>query len=217
MSDTAIIGAMTLQKTFKDGTLRFVVDVSPQYREFVGQMLLEPDVPVAIARISQQAAQETAQKQAQAIYGQEAKALRQSGFFRAPDVWRQIGSDSDYLEWVRNQRCACEGAGCGGDIVAAHVRRIADGAGVGIKPEYCAIPLCWRHHGEQHQKGESAIGAPDWWDMQRVKHVEAWAWATLKASLGYDHWNEVPPRVLYEWAVKNGVSMIVPSVYRVAA
>lgn len=90
-------------------------------------------------------------------WGKEAQILRQSGFFRSPAVWRAVGTDKDYLEWLKTQECAAKHlGGCEGDIVAAHVRRISNGSGVGIKPkEFSAIPLCHRHHMLQHQKGES--------------------------------------------------------------
>ncbi len=207
---------MTLQKVFKDGTLRFCVDVDPQYREYIGSMMLEPDTAVAIARITQEAAQQTAQQQAQAIYGHEAKGLRQSGFFRTPDVWRAVGSDDDFLAWLRTQRCAAM-VGCSGDIVAAHVRRVSEGAGTGIKPKYCAIALCNHHHQHSHQHGDSTLGNREWWDMQRVKHVEAWAWEVLKQKLGYAHWNECPPRALADWAMAQGISHLLPVLYRDAA
>jgi len=216
MTDSAIIGAMTLAKRFKDGTFRFQIDVSGEHEELIGSLFMGVDMPVAIARLTQEAAQQTAQKQAQSLYGEEAKALRRSAFFRTPDVWRAVGSDDEFLAWLRTQRCVAMG-GCRGDVVAAHVRRVSEGAGVGIKPPYCAIPLCDHHHSYAHQYGDSTLGNREWWDLERIKNVQQWAWESLKQQLGYDHWNQVPPRALKDWAEQHGVELLLPNVYRSAA
>lgn len=220
MTDAAIIGTMTNKGRFKDGTIRFVVDVSEEYAELVGKMFFGVDMPVAIARLTQESSLQQSQQQAQAIYGAEAKALRLSSFFRTPDVWRAIGTDAEFLAWLRLQPC-CFGttrsAPHAGDVVAAHVRRVSEGAGTGIKPPYCAIPLCDSHHQDAHQHGDSMLGDRDWWDRQRIEHVQAWAWSALKSQLGYEHWNQVPPHVLIEWAVKHGVQALLPGAYRSAA
>jgi len=47
-----------------------------------------------------------------------------------------------------------DGVCCGGDVVAAHIRW-GSGAGMGQKPsDSLTVPLCFMHHGYQHQKGE---------------------------------------------------------------
>lgn len=147
-------------------------------------------------------------------YGAEAKELRQSGFFRVPAVWQQVGSDADYLAWVRDQHCAYCGTETG--IDPAHVRRIASGAGTAVKPEYSAIPLCRQHHRLQHDHGESAVGGKEWCDKQRIQHVEQWAWEALRAMLGAQHWYDVPPPALARWATAQGVYDYLPEVYRAA-
>ena len=92
-------------------------------------------------------------------FGKQASELYRTGFFYAPAVLEAIGTDAEFLLWLRSQPCAAKHLGdCDGDIVAAHVRRIANGAGTGIKPDnYSAIPLCHKHHALQHQNGESAL------------------------------------------------------------
>jgi hypothetical protein len=218
MADSAIIGAMTLAKRFKDGTFRFQIDVSGEHEELIGSLFMGVDMPVAIARLTLEAAQQTAQQQAQALYGEEAKALRLSAFFRTPDVWRAIGSDEEFLAWLRRQLCAApDQSGCGGDVVAAHVRRVSEGAGVGIKPPYCAIALCHAHHCDAHQFGDSRLGTREWWGRQRIEHVQQWAWESLKQQLGYAHWNQVNPRVLRDWAEQHGIELLLPNLYRSAA
>lgn len=154
-------------------------------------------------------------------WGEEAKILRQSGFFRAPDVWKAIGTDKQYLAWLKTQPCAYGDADmkhhaheCTGQVVPAHVRRVANGAGTGIKPEYSAISLCHHHHTKQHNDGESAMGGKEWFDKKRIQHVERWAWETLKASLGFESWTQVAPLTLYNWAVEKGVNKYLPDIYK---
>lgn len=91
-------------------------------------------------------------------YGKEAAELYRLGWFFNQKVLEAIGTDEEYLVWLRSQPCAASHLGdCEGDVVAAHVRRIANGAGTGIKPTFSAIPLCSKHHALQHSAGESAI------------------------------------------------------------
>jgi hypothetical protein len=138
-------------------------------------------------------------------FGQQARELKLSGFFRSPDVWKQVGSDTEFLDWIRRQPDCCASKvdpnePCAGIIVAAHVRRVADGSGMGIKPPYSAIPLCEIHHANQHAQGESSVGPREWWDKQRIHWVSSWAWEELKHQLGYGSWSQVPPKVLLAWA-----------------
>ena len=152
-------------------------------------------------------------------YGMEARALKLSSFFQSPDVWKQIGTDEQYLNWVRGQPCSVCGnfnyLEDGREVCeAAHVRRVEAGAGTGIKPKYSAIPLCHQHHKLQHQKGESAIGGQEELDKMRMFHVEQWAWDTLKHKLGYDSWKYVPPNVLKGWADDHNLLKYLPEEYR---
>ena len=136
-----------------------------------------------------------------AEYGEFAKALRLSKFFFYPKVWDKIGSDEEFLTFIRTQNCAY----CGQteNIEAAHVRRIAEGAGIGIKPTYCAIPLCRHCHLQQHQHGESALNGKEWFDTTRIEYVVKWCWETLKHTLGYESWRQVPPCEFYAWVINN--------------
>lgn len=97
-------------------------------------------------------------------YGEYARELHRLGWWWQPGVLEAIGTDAQFLEWIRRQPCAAAHlGGCDGDVVAAHVRRIANGAGTGIKPNnYSAIPLCHKHHALQHQHGESALVPSDY-------------------------------------------------------
>lgn len=154
-------------------------------------------------------------------HGNAAQALKLSGFARSPAVWEAVGTDADFLAWVREQPCSApklqpEGhrTPCGGDVVAAHVRRIASGAGMGIKNPFAAIPLCDRHHREQHARGESAVGGKDAWDRMRVHVVEAWTWQRLREAMGVSSMADCPPASLREWAEVRNVSNLLPKEYR---
>lgn len=154
-------------------------------------------------------------KQQKGIYGEQAKVLRQSGFFRSPDVWRLLGTDADYLEWLKLQKCAVRKMGnCNGQVVPAHVRRVANGAGTGIKPDYSAIPMCDGHHQIQHAKGESAVGGRSFFEAQKIKYVEMWAWSRMKAILDVESFTDVAPATLIEWAVRNDVDRYLPASYK---
>lgn len=203
-------------KTLVDGTVRINLDVEPIYRDTAMFLFGEPGVTVAVARLTPEAAHQTLQEQNMALYSNEAKALRLSSFFRSPEIWRAIGTDAEFLAWLRQQKCAY----CHAEpnehkpTEAAHVRRVAEGAGVAIKPDYCAIPLCHTHHSLQHAQGESALGGKEWFDKKRVEYVTRWAWELLKQQLGYSSWKQVPPDTLYAWAELKGVLTYLPPEYR---
>lgn len=176
MTDPQIIEAVSrTAKTMADGTLRLTFDIAPTHAKQAFSMFGMPELPVAIARLTQQASLQSAQDETinAESFGPYANALYKSGWFYAPGVIQAFGTDDEFLEWVKGLPCACASPECHGDVVAAHVRRINQGAGVGIKPEYSAIPLCHHHHHLQHQHGESAIGGKDRVDeMARLVRID---------------------------------------------
>lgn len=151
-------------------------------------------------------------------YGQQASDLYRNGFFLVPDVLRAIGTDEEFLEWVRQQPCCLYGKKWepdhAGDVVAAHVRRIANGAGTSIKPEYSAVPLCDRHHKLQHQSGESAIGSKELLDRLRNRYLQVWAAHKLASDFGKDSIGDVDPRYIRDWAGAVDIEKWLPTVYR---
>jgi len=153
-----------------------------------------------------------ANKKKSGPYGHIAQKLWRSSFFRTPKVWVAIGTDTDYLDWLRDQGC-CIGGSHDGDVVAAHVRRVALGAGTGIKPKYSAVPMCNHHHTIQHQLGESAVGGKRFLDKQRIKYLQAWCWETIAKDLGYEGVSYIPPQEVVNWAEDEGVSCHLPSGY----
>ncbi len=169
----------------------------------------------------QEAQQEAAQKKKiKGEYGALAQSLRQSSFFRNPQVWQSIGSDNDYNQWVKRQKSAYSGRFSeyhdNGDrfCVPAHYRKVSEGSGTGIKPDYSTIPLTNDEHQKQHQHGYGVIGDEHWWQVQRINHVQRWCWETLRAQLGYESWSQVPPRVMYRWAESKGLDKYLPYQYR---
>ena len=208
--------------TLVDGTVRLKIDFEPRYRESVMRQLGEPGTPIAVVQLDLESAQ--AQMQQEFIagekiktpYGEQAKALRLSAFFRNPNIWQAIDSDPAFLSWLRQQPCAyCQSPpNEHHPTEAAHVRRVANGAGVAVKPEYSAIPLCHQHHALQHQQGESALGGKEWFDKKRIDYVSRWAWEALKNQLGFGSWSEVPPNVLNQWATQHNLQHHLPAEYR---
>lgn len=75
-----------------------------------------------------------------------------------------------HLAFIRVLPCLCHADGaCSGPIEAAHVRLGALRAGkratgMAEKPSDCwTLPLCRRHHADQHRHGEAA-----WWEARRI-------------------------------------------------
>lgn len=241
----AIAGTRKAVKELVDGTLRIQIDIEPQHKAQFHKLFPEIDMPVAIAPLKpvaegtlNQAEAEAgdgssqagigAQKPSTGKYGQQAKALRQSDFFRRPEVWKAVGTPKEYATWVRTQPCIVCGDGDWHDgeriCEAAHVRRSSE-SGTGYKADYAEVPMCHEDHIiNQHKHGETKAyrkavitkfkeerlitldQAKDWFNKQRLDHVVAWCWEELKDDLGYDSWANVPPPVLLNWAEKSEVA-----------
>lgn len=146
-------------------------------------------------------------------HGKAAALLYRAGFHCAPQVRAELGGDKAYLAWVRLQPCCGQSEQHEGLIEAAHVRRISEGAGTAIKPEYSAVPLCQACHRLQHQRGESAVGGKDYLTDQASKHVQAWAWAALATMFEEDSMTQVQPERLVAWAETCGLAWLVPEPY----
>ncbi|HFD86880.1 MAG TPA: hypothetical protein ENJ35_04295 [Gammaproteobacteria bacterium] len=241
----AIAGTRKAFKELVDGTLRVQIDIEPRNKAQFHKLFPEIDMPIAIAPLKTGQPEtkgswpgdilHTEGKAAdQAVellgsFGDEARQLRQSSFFRRPEVWAAIGTDAEFQEWCRHQKCIVCGDGdwLDGELYnqAAHVRRVSEGAGTSIKPAYSTVSLCTTDHIlEQHQHGETAayrkyltmkLGnerqvtlqeAKDWFDRRRIEAVQQWAWETLKAELGCESWKQVYPPDLLKWAEAHKVA-----------
>ncbi|MFT5483328.1 MAG: hypothetical protein ACI9GW_001985 [Halieaceae bacterium] len=216
----AFLGSSAGCRTMADGTLRITVDLPPIHAIGAFTAFGAPGSPVAIARITSEVALEEGRpksdKPVKGPYGEYAKALVQSGFFRVPNVWCAIGTDGQYLEWVKRQKSAISGefseyhddgeAYC----IPAHVRRVAHGSGTAIKPPYSAIPLTNQEHQQAHQHGDSNLRPDEWWDKTRIQYVARWAYETLKHNLRYGSYTSIPPSKLVEWASQYNVTEYLP-------
>lgn len=153
-------------------------------------------------------------------YGKEASELYRLGFFLNPKALEAIGSPGDYHEWVKRQPSAYSGkfneyVNGEGRCIAAHVRRVADGAGTALKNDYAEIPLTHDEHANlQHQHGESAIGGKAWCDKQRARHVVQWASHRLAQTLNCESMGYVSPQTLRAWAENHGLLNALPKIYR---
>jgi hypothetical protein len=89
-----------------------------------------------------------------------------------------------FLQWIRGRNCVLADTGkCDGKIVAAHVD-YAGGKGMGTKvADRYAVPMCWRHHAEQHNEG--------WASFERHHKITA-------LSLSSVYWSMWPGRVAWE-------------------
>ena len=163
------------------------------------------------------------------LYGQQAKILKLSSFFRTPEVWKAIGTDKQFRAWIQMQPSALSSyfdeTDKGPRCEAAHVRRAGE-SGTGYKADYACIPLTHEEHEYQHQHGEKAAfekympgellaksidSEKAWFDRQRIFYVSKWAWDELKRQLGFDSWAEIPPNTLKTWADKHELTL--PSDY----
>lgn len=153
-------------------------------------------------------------------YGKEASELYRLGFFLNPKALEAIGSPGDYHEWVKRQPSAYSGkfneyVHDEGRCIAAHVRRVAEGAGTAIKNDYGVIPLTHDEHANlQRQHGESAMGGKEWFDKQRAHYVTDWASHRLAQHLGAASMGHVPPDTLRAWAAIHDLTNALPRVYR---
>lgn len=239
---TAIAGTVTGFRSMADGTVQLRINMNEQESRQAMKLLCEVGAAVGIARLMEPgenaicytglpciptpnpdapgrtqdpSPDDDEASEGKALYGQEARELRLSGMFLRPDVWKAVGSDAQFLKWLTTQPCAARRlTSCQGDIVAAHVRRIANGAGTGIKPEYSAIPLCWKHHTEQHRSGELTFGGREWFDKKRIDYVQAWCWAEMKRQLDVSHMNDASPDKVRSWAYGAGILHHLPECYR---
>lgn len=235
MNDKAILKAKILRhKTMSDDSIQTTIE----FDEFTAGKAMEyfrvkgTDVAIALLNVNQYGeikndlspeSNVTESSNIKPDYGQQAKILVQSSFFRSPEVWKAIGTDQELIEWTRTQPCCVCGkheavqtknGGYYEASDAAHVRRIADGAGTGIKPPYSVIPLCRECHSKQHQSGEAAIGGKGLVDELRIENVQLWAKERLKRILAVESLKYLNPNDLVKWAEEKQISRFLPGEYK---
>jgi hypothetical protein len=217
---SAIAGQLMSYRTLADGSLRITVDLPETESSHFHELFPKVHLEVAVARLNpiELAAAQNAAAQAKGSFGKHAQSLRVSGFCALYDVWRACGSDDLFLQHVRTLKCAARsGVPCEGDVQAAHVWRLKDGFGKGVKGPYAAIPLCVRHHGLQHSETEDAIGGREYMEAQRYQVVVQWAWDKIKNDIGVASMADASPAAVFAWAEKRGVERLLPTAYKEAA
>lgn len=151
-------------------------------------------------------------------WGYLSRKLYSLGFFHAQEVLEVLGTDDEFLAWIRTQPSAhskefSEFINGQGRCEAAHVRR-SNNAGTGIKPEYSAIPLTHDEHALQHQQGESAIRDREWFDSQASKYRVLWAKTKLCELFNVESTRYIDPVNLVLWAIEKGIYHLLPKDYR---
>jgi hypothetical protein len=194
-------------KEYEDGSLAVRVLIAPADKQTFMKLLPDVNLPIFIAGETLESAKHGLHEETIQTFGN-------------PMVWEQIGTDADYLKWCRDQACAHCSKAPRWEMdtfmasEAAHVRRVANGAGTAIKPPYSAIPLCSGCHSNQHQHGEDAIGGKDKVDKLRVDHVKRWAWETMREIFDVESMREANPADVLAWAKSHGIDRHLPASYR---
>lgn len=211
-------------KEYEDGSLAVRIVIAPPDKQTFMKLLPDVNLPIFIAAETLESAQTGLQEEAIQTFGDYAKELMlHSDWMGNPKVWEQIGTDDDFLEWCRDQKCAHCSKAPRWEMdtfvrsEAAHVRRVANGAGEAIKPPYSAIPLCNGCHSSQHQRGEDAIGGKDKVDKMRLEHVKRWAWEEMRGIFDVESMREANPADVLAWAKDRGIDRHLPRIYREAA
>lgn len=91
---SAIAAVSRKVSTMSDGTLRLTVDIDPRFANDAFQLFGAPDVPMALARITQVAAQQ--QAQAETIAKEE--TLKGGQLARLAGMWC---NDQEFYQWIR--------------------------------------------------------------------------------------------------------------------
>jgi len=155
-------------------------------------------------------------------FGSMSKVLRTLNVHMAYGVREALGGDEAFLAWLRTQPCAMRARWQGNDqhggqVVAAHVRRIGAGAGMGIKPKYSAIALCDACHQIQHTRGESALGGKEYLTKAADTALGDWAWSALRDAQGVESMTQANPAMVYEWFARRDLQHLLPEKYRAMA
>jgi len=210
----AIAGQLMAYRTLADGGLRITIDLPTTESTHFHELFPEVHCQVAVAAIRPVALAE----QQPEDYGQYAKALRLSVFFGIPEVWKATGTDEQFLAFVRTQKCiARSGMPCDGPVQAAHVWRLRDGFGKGVKGPYAAVPLCAGHHRLQHNEGEDAIGGRAYMEQMAQACRIRWIWTEIKDDIGVASMRDAEPAKVYAWCQRKGIERHLPAAFKECA
>lgn len=211
-----------------DGTLRIQVDIHQTQSRAALELLADVGAAVAIARLTDSAPLHGSSPDEPAVghsegftgAGELMAALYRSGFFHAPPVLAVLGKDVEFLQWCRGrENCfACSAIGTEDNpIQAAHYRKVADGAGTGIKPPYSALPLCRKCHGIQTDGGYSEVAPEKQWEKWVAVARQNWGHQQMRDIFdGCESMTEVPVEWVLTWAREYDLMRYIPEGYRVA-
>ena len=91
---SAVLGASSTIRTLVDGSLKISIDIEPRHAQAAFALFGAPGTPVALARITNEAAVEqdrAAQREAEPEdYGRHYAVLYKSGWFHNPKVWMKF-------------------------------------------------------------------------------------------------------------------------------
>jgi len=168
---------------------------------------------VAIARIDSKAIYSNVDAKPSDATESYARKLYQSFFLRNIRVCKALGTDDGFLAWIRTQPSAVSGKTV--NIEASHVRRVKFGAGTGIKPPFCAIPLTHGEHALTHQNGESALKPPEWFEKKAMEFREAWVKKNIYSVLEIDSLSDIDKDEgvkahFIDWATAQGLGDLLP-------
>jgi hypothetical protein len=214
------MGYATISKQLKDNTLRLVVDVPAEYAAQALAIITSADTPIGFAVLDQsikpddESEPDDESDNVTSLHGKSMSLLYKSRVFTNLAVMKAFMTDEWYQAYCKSKKCAVAKHAktpCEGDIVYAHVRRIADGAGTGVKPAYSGIPMCSRHHFLQHQHGESAVGGKDVANSLVVRYIEQAVHDRICENLGVDSLKKVSPDDIKILFAKKGLLNYLPN------
>jgi hypothetical protein len=119
----SVISAVSRKvSTMADGTLRLTVDIDPRFANDAFQLFGSPDVPMALARLTQDAAQASAQAETIADYAdvREKENNRVTGlamlavqWCKMPEFWEWLETDDDNAAHSEHGAKLCVTTICG--------------------------------------------------------------------------------------------------------
>lgn len=213
---SAVTGTRRKMREMADGTLRVEVDIDPRFKKQFMTEFSNIDTRVAVALLKSEAQIQRESEDS----GKMAQALVQSGFFLAPEVCRVLGSDDQFLKWIRRHKVSATKNPenpVNDPIEAAHVRRVANGAGTSIKPPYSAIPLLRSEHDLQTQKGESFVAPREQWEKWRNQYLVSWCKVRMYQIFGIESLKELDQTEFNRWAREHDLIRFVPAMWRQVA
>lgn len=166
-------------------------------------------VQVAIARIDSNAVSSNVDAKPSDTTESYAKKLYTSFFMRNERVCKALGDDDDFLDYIRDLPSAFNGDT--ENVEPSHVRRVKFGAGTGRKPPYCAIPLTHAQHKLTHDKGESALVEPEWFEKKAMEYRERWVKLRMKQLFNVGSLADIPKEYIQIWAKNEGIEDILPA------